>query len=66
MDLNLIHCVNQLAIETVLTKSVNSCFIETNFKEIFYQMNCSTVFMFRLTTEYCVSTIATIAKKFGY
>lgn len=51
---------------TVLTKSVNSCFIETNLKEILYQMNCSTVFMFRLTSEYCVSTIATVAKNFGY
>jgi nicotinamidase-related amidase len=52
--------------ETVLTKSVNSCFIGTNLKEILDQVNCSTVVIVGLTTDHCVSTTTRMASNYGY
>jgi nicotinamidase-related amidase len=52
--------------ETVLTKSVNSCFIGTNLRGTLDQMNCNTVVIVGLTTDHCVSTTTRMAGNFGY
>ena len=52
--------------ETILTKSVNSCFIGTNLRDTLDQMNCNTVVIVGLTTDHCVSTTTRMAGNFGY
>ena len=52
--------------ETVLTKSVNSCFIGTELKKILDDMNCSTVVIIGLTTDHCISTTTRMAGNYGY
>ena len=52
--------------ETVLIKSVNSCFIGTNLRDILDQMNYNTVVLVGLTTDHCVSTTTRMAGNFGY
>jgi nicotinamidase-related amidase len=64
-DLISIHCVNQSKGETILTKSVNSCFIGTTLKEILDLKNCGTLVITSLTTDHCVSTTR-MASNYGY
>ena len=52
--------------ESVITKSVNSCFIGTNLKDTLDQMNYNTVVIVGLTTDHCVSTTTRMAGNFGY
>jgi len=52
--------------ETVLTKSVNSCFIGTNLRDTLDQMNYNTVVVVGLTTDHFVSTTTRMARNFGY
>ena len=52
--------------ETVVTKSVNSCFIGTNLKNILDEKKCETVVITGLTTDHCVSTTTRMAGNFGY
>lgn len=52
--------------ETVLTKSVNSCFIGTRLKEILDERRCETVVIIGLTTDHCVSTTTRMAGNYGY
>ena len=52
--------------ETVLTKSVNSCFIGTKLKKILDDMGCCTVVIIGLTTDHCVSTTTRMAGNYGY
>ena len=52
--------------ETVLTKSVNSCFIGTPLKQLLDEENCTTVVIIGLTTDHCVSTTARMAANYGY
>jgi nicotinamidase-related amidase len=51
--------------ETILTKSVNSCFIGTTLKEILDLKNCGTLVITSLTTDHCVSTTR-MASNYGY
>jgi len=52
--------------ETVLTKSVNSCFIGTELKKILDEMSCSTLVIVGLTTDHCISTTTRMAGNYGY
>ena len=52
--------------EMVITKSVNSCFIGTNLKQILDDKNCDCVVMIGLNTDHCVSTSARMAANLGY
>ena len=52
--------------ETVLTKSVNSCFIGTELKKILDDMSCSTLIIIGLTTDHCISTTTRMAGNYGY
>jgi nicotinamidase-related amidase len=52
--------------ETVLTKSVNSCYIGSNLRDTLDQMNYKTVIVVGLTTNHCVSKTTRMAGNFGY
>ena len=52
--------------ETIITKSVNSCFIGTPLKQMFDEKNCITVIIIGLTTDHYVSTTARMAGNYGY
>jgi nicotinamidase-related amidase len=52
--------------ETILTKSVNSCFIGTKLKQILDELRCSTVVIIGLTTDHCISTTTRMAGNYGY
>ena len=52
--------------ETVITKSVNSCFIGTPLKEMLDKKNCTSVVIIGLTTDHCVSTTTRMAGNYGY
>ena len=52
--------------ETIVTKSVNSCFIGTNLKKMLDEKNCETVVIIGLTTDHCVSTTTRMAGNYGY
>ena len=52
--------------ETVVTKSVNSCFIGTNLKKMLDEKNCATVVIIGLTTDHCVSTTTRMTGNYGY
>ena len=52
--------------ETVITKSVNSCFIGTALKDMLDKKNCTTVVIIGLTTDHCVSTTTRMAGNYGY
>ena len=52
--------------ETILTKSVNSCFIGTSLKEVLDARDCETLVIIGLTTDHCVSTTTRMASNYGY
>ena len=52
--------------EQVITKNVNSAFIETNLKEQLDQLNITTVVIVGITTNHCVSTTTGMAGNYGY
>ena len=52
--------------EIVLTKSVNSCFVGTNLKQILDDKKCETVVIIGLTTDHCVSTTTRMAGNYGF
>ncbi len=52
--------------ETIITKSVNSCFIGTPLKQMLDEKNCTTLVIIGLTTDHCVSTTARMAGNYGY
>ena len=52
--------------ERVITKSVNSCFIGTNLKQVLDDQNCQSLVIIGLTTDHCVSTTTRMAGNFGY
>ena len=52
--------------ETVITKSENSAFIGTNFKELIDSDKINTLVIVGLTTNHCVSTTARMSGNYGY
>jgi nicotinamidase-related amidase len=52
--------------ELIITKSVNSCFIGTNLKDVIDSKNCKTLVIVGLTTDHCVSTTTRMAGNYGY
>jgi len=58
--------VKPLPGETVIKKSANSAFIDTDLKEKLDTAEIDTLVIVGLTTEHCVSTTARMAGNFGY
>ena len=52
--------------EIVITKSVNSCFIGTNLKEVIDSKDGDTLVLVGLTTDHCVSTTTRMAGNYLY
>lgn len=52
--------------ECVITKNVNSAFIDTDLKERLDKQNIDTLVIIGITTNHCVSTTARMAGNFGY
>ncbi|KXH85276.1 cysteine hydrolase family protein [Chryseobacterium kwangjuense] len=52
--------------ECVITKNVNSAFIDTDLKERLDKQNIDTLVIIGITTNHCVSTTSRMAGNFGY
>ena len=52
--------------ELIITKTVNSCFIGTDLKQILDAQKSETLVIIGLTTDHCVSTTTRMAGNFGF
>ena len=52
--------------EKIITKNVNSAFIDTNLKSILDEQNISKVVIVGMTTNHCISSTVRMSANYGY